>query len=148
MTTDFRHPPLSRSFTSPEEAESAFYQAFEHLDSALMAEVWSGTSNSLCIHPGGELLRGRAEILRSWAAIFSNARPPSIVVRLLQRFERPGIAVHLVEELIRPKRNSSTEGTRVFATNIYLEQNAGWNMIEHHASIPIVSHKESRSSLH
>jgi ketosteroid isomerase-like protein len=136
---------MPRGFASADAAQAAFYQAFQDLDVDLMGEVWSDVDGVLCLHPGGDLLQGREAVLQSWLEIFGNAEPPSIDFRPLQQLERSGIAIHLVEESIKARRGSPGEGTRVIATNVFVERDGGWYMIEHHASVPLIRPKPRRS---
>lgn len=139
---------MPRGFTSPEAAQAAFYQAFQDLDADLMGEVWSDDEGVLCLHPGGDLLQGRDAVLQSWMEIFGNAKPPSVGFRLLHQLERSGLAIHLVEESIKPRRDTQGPATRVIATNVFAEWNGRWRMIEHHASIPLIRPGQRRTRLH
>jgi ketosteroid isomerase-like protein len=125
-------------FKTTDEAEAAFYAAFEATDVALMGAVWSDAPSVVCVHPGGDLLRGRTEVLRSWTDILTGAERPEILYRVIQRTGSDGLAVHLVEELIRPSR-SREEPNRILATNVYLNTAEGWRMTAHHASLPLMA---------
>jgi hypothetical protein len=126
-----------QELTTPDEAEAAFYTAFETTDLALMGTVWSDEPSVVCVHPGSDLLRGRTEVLRSWADILNGAERPEIRYRLIQRTVSHELAVHLVEELIRPG-GSREEPNRILATNVYLNTSKGWRMTAHHASLPMM----------
>jgi hypothetical protein len=125
-------------YADPTAAETAFYAAFAAIDFELMDQVWASGLEPLCVHPGGGLLQGRQAIMQSWMEIFSGAEPPRIEHRLIGRFESGDIAVHLVEELIQPKRRANRPPNRVLATNIYVREAGSWRMVEHHASLPLV----------
>ena len=123
-------------FPDPTSAEQAFYAAFRELDEQSMQSVWVDSGDASCIHPGGALLRGTDEILRSWREIFDEASPPRIEHRLIQASSDARLAVHTVEEKVR-----SGEGGRravILATNIYIFIEGGWRMLAHHASLPLV----------
>jgi hypothetical protein len=124
-------------FQTPDEVEAAFYAAFETLDIALMGAVWSEQPSPVCVHPGGDLLQGRSEVLRSWREVLTGAECPELHYRVIQRTTTEGLAVHLVEELIRPSR-SREEPNRILATNLYRQSAEGWRMTAHHASLPLV----------
>jgi hypothetical protein len=124
-------------FQTPEEVEAAFYAAFETLDIALMGAVWAEEPSPVCVHPGGDLLQGRSKVLRSWREVLTGAEPPDLHYRVIQRTATEGLAVHLVEELIRPSR-SREEPNRILATNVYRQTAAGWRMTAHHASLPLM----------
>jgi ketosteroid isomerase-like protein len=133
---------VSDEFDTPTAAETAFYKAFAGTDIDRMAMVWADGMRVLCVHPGGDLLRGKAAVMRSWIEIFSNADPPTIEYRQVGNFEANNLAVHLIEELIRPKGARSERATRVLATNVFVREGKGWKMAEHHASLPLAPPRE------
>jgi ketosteroid isomerase-like protein len=132
-------------FVTPEEVEAAFYEAFENLDIDLMDQVWGEEPETACVHPGGDLLRGKPAVLQSWSEIFSSASRPSLVYRTLQVLGEGPLAVHLVEEMIRPG-SEEPKASRVLATNVYRRGRGGWRLISHHASLPLVSKQRRRAS--
>lgn len=103
-----------------------------------MERVWSEGPESVCVHPGGDLLRGRPAVLQSWIEIFSSAERPSLRYRTLQTTLSGDIAVHLVEETIRPGNSPDIRSARVLATNIYRRADDGWRMTAHHSSLPVM----------
>ena len=80
---------------------------------------------------------GPEAIIQSWAQIFASAAPPEIAFRILERVLTSDLAVHVVEERIRPSRGEGAE-TKVLATNVYRRADDRWRMIVHHASLPLV----------
>ena len=58
-------------FTSPEEAETAFYAALSRADLDGMMAVWSEDEEVVCIHPGSIRLVGLAAIRESWRQLFA-----------------------------------------------------------------------------
>lgn len=118
-------------YSSATDCERAFYQAFSDCDLAAMEAVWADEDPS-CIHPGGALLRGRDEVLDSWAAIFADAVAPRIRVHVISRVSEGGLAVHLVREQISHGEHTS----HVLATNVFRRFDEGWRMIAHHGSVP------------
>ncbi len=139
---------LFARYNAPEEAEEAFYRAFQDLDLPLMNQVWSESDESVCLHPGGDLLRGKPSVIQSWSDIFDNTHRPSMVHRRLQTIQREDLSIHLVEELIRPGKDPKAKATRIVATNIYRREKGGWRMLSHHASLPIIKPQSSRGRLH
>ena len=67
--------PRSRSklFPTPEDAEAAFYDAFERADLAAMMAVWAEADDVVCVHPSGPRLVGFEAVREGWAQIFSGA---------------------------------------------------------------------------
>ena len=131
-------------FSEPEQAQAAFYRAFLEMDVALMEQVWSESPDTVCVHPGGDLLQGRHAVVQSWAEIFASADPPSLSYRNLQTTRSGDIAVLLVEELIRPGNKPDSESSRVLSTNIYRLSGDGWKMTAHHASLPVMRPRSKR----
>jgi ketosteroid isomerase-like protein len=129
---------MSLRFATPDETEAAFYRAFEELDLDLMGQVWLDDPEAFCIHPGGDLLEGRQAVQQGWAEIFSGAHRPTLVHRTLRREAAGDLAVHLVEELIRPAGGSDAP-SRIIASNLYRRGRDGWRMLAHHASLPLIA---------
>ena len=129
---------MSTGFASPEAAEQAFYQAFARLDAAAMADVWAADQPVCCIHPGGPLLQGRAAVLQSWAEIFAGAQPPRLRWERLSAVGGADLAVHVTAEHIETGAHAAVRSARVVATNVFRRGPAGWVLIEHHASLPMV----------
>lgn len=130
---------MSPIFSDSTETEEAFYEAFARLDLGRMNAVWADLTETLCIHPGGPLVRGKAAVIESWREILSGSEPPSVSYRALQRFGSGTLAVHLVEELIAPSARTQAEPTRVLATNVYRHIEGSWRLVGHHASLPLVT---------
>jgi len=125
-------------FETPAAAETAFYRAFSSIDFDLMRAVWAEGDKALCIHPGSGLLRGKADIIQSWAEIFSGNEPPLIECIYVDGFATDDLVVRLVEERIRPRDKPSQSANRILATNVYVREGASWRLSEHHASLPLV----------
>jgi ketosteroid isomerase-like protein len=137
-----------KSHPDPDHAEAAFYRAFAHCDLHGMTQVWEATPEASCIHPGGPLLQGSEAVLHSWEEIFSQARPPAIDYRVLQRLQDQRLVIHTVEESIRPSDGDDAP-TRLVATNIYLRGSDGWRMLAHHASLPMLGqHRAAAGPVH
>jgi hypothetical protein len=127
-----------KKFDTPEAAEAAFYQAFAAIDLDLMAAVWNDDDKILCIHPGSGLLQGRSSVMRSWMEIFAGSEPPLIEYRFINGFGTEDLAVHLVEERIRPRGKPPEAANRVLATNVYLSEGGIWRLAQHHSSLPMM----------
>ncbi len=123
---------------SPAALETAFYDAFARLDLRLMATIWLPGHRAVCIHPGGQMLRGADAVLESWRHIFDGAEPPIVEHRLIDAFAAADLAVHLVEEAIRPRTTSTERANRLIATNVYVLEHGLWYLAEHHGSLPLV----------
>ena len=135
---------------SAQQAEAAFYAAFEHADVDAMMAVWVEDEAVFCVHPGGGRLCGVAAVRGAWRSIFSEGPTLRFELVDLQTFTLPTVAVHTLYERIAV-RGEGGPSHLVMATNIYLLTAAGWRMLGHHASplprSPIAAQTRS-SNLH
>lgn len=122
-------------FATPEEAEDAFYRAFEKIDLEAMMATWADQDDIVCVHPGGDRLVGRIEVRESWRSIFGGGvkltfrRAENIVL------ERPEIRIHSVMEEITVA-GAGRMTARVLVTNVLVRTPSGWRMWMHHGSNP------------
>lgn len=123
-------------FTTPEEAEDAFYRAFEATDLDAMMAVWADDPTIVCIHPGGGRLRGRDEIRQAWKQIFDGGMPLRFQVTDLVTAERDDMCIRNVREQIHARGRERIAAV-VLATNVYVETPAGWRLWLHHGSNPV-----------
>lgn len=128
--------PRSRKlFPTPEDAESAFYDAFERGDLAAMMVVWAEGDEVVCVHPAGPRLAGFDAVRDSWMQIFSSGMKLSVRVSASSRLDGPSVAVRsVVESITSPGAESAPQ--LVNATNVYVLTDAGWRIAMHHASPP------------
>lgn len=127
--------PRSRTklFPTPDDAETAFYDAFERADIAAMMAVWAETDDVVCIHPQGPRLAGFEAVRESWAQIFAGGSTLRVRTTEQKTFDGQALAVHTVVELVAAPGEQSTV-TPVFATNVYVLTEGGWRMAVHHAN--------------
>ena len=118
---------------SAEDAQRAFYAAFEAGDVHAMGAVWIDSPSALCVHPGSDALRGSAEIRRSWGAILGGGGAGRIEFRTLSSSQDGSTAVFTGYELITPT-GASAPFPPVLATNVYRRIGDNWLMVLHHAS--------------
>lgn len=123
-----------RLYPTPDDAENAFYEAFERRDLATMMAVWAERDDVVCVHPRGPRLTGFDAVRDSWAQIFAGGGPTMRVrATELKRFDGNSVAVHsLVEVLGVPGQSGSPQ--TVSATNVYELTDGGWRMVVHHAT--------------
>ena len=117
---------------SADEAESAFYAAFEHLDIELMRAIWMKTDDIFCIHPGGPIQTGYETVLKQWSFILNDNQPPEINYKVISTQQSDNSSIHLVEESIGSEENQ----VKILATNTYFRTDEGWRLFSHHASLP------------
>jgi len=138
---------MSGNHASPQDAEVAFYRAFADRDLVSMQHVWADSPNTMCVHPGGPLLHGTADIIQSWNEILSNASVPEIQFEVVNSLLKGSISIHTVREAIR-LANSDNTPSIVISTNVYQKTTAGWVIITHHASLPLVDQRKPARNLH
>ena len=125
MTTQIWH--------SPDQAEAAFYAAFERGDVEAMMAVWSDENDVVCIHPHGPRLTGQREIRDSWLQIMTNSPPMRFRIHELNIIRNDDLSIHFVNENIHVGDADEPNFT-ILATNIYRRTADGWRIILHHAS--------------
>lgn len=118
------------------EANEAFYRAFEALDAAAMARVWTGREDDVCIHPGRSAIVGGAAVHESWRTIFEHSRPVRIRPVAVQVLVVGDMArVSCVERIEAPLRSGAhAVVARVACTNVFVRTGDGWRMTLHHGS--------------
>ncbi|MCG6887155.1 MAG: nuclear transport factor 2 family protein [Proteobacteria bacterium] len=120
-------------FETPQQAEEAFYRAFELRDLDAMMQVWSDADYIECIHPMQDRLQGHSAIRASWAEILKRA--PEVTFRNSD----PNItcqgklSIHVIYEILQ-LGDKGLEESRMITTNIYEKTSRGWKIIMHHAS--------------
>ncbi len=120
-------------YTSPQEAEAAFYEALERGDLDAMMSVWAEDEEVVCVHPGGPRLNGYALVREGWRHIFAGGTRLKVQLLALSTVHAPFTAVHSVIEQIAVVGQKHLAAP-VVATNVYIRGALGWRMIVHHAS--------------
>jgi len=131
-------------FATPQDAESAFYEAFMKHDLEAMMAVWADDDEVYCVHPTGPRITGVAQVRESWRAIFASAQNVRFQVREQHLLQAMMVSIHSVYEHISVSGGTRARGS-VLATNIYMRTERGWRMMVHHASpAPAVEEVEPR----
>ncbi len=120
-------------FPTPQDAETAFYEAFTKSDLDGMMAVWADDDEIFCIHPHGARISGVEQIRESWREIFAGGQTLSFHLREQQFLNGMMLSVHSVYEQITVSGEARPHNPMV-ATNIYLRTERGWRMVAHHAS--------------
>jgi ketosteroid isomerase-like protein len=123
----------TRLFPTADEAQIAFYDAFERGDIAAMMAVWAESDDIVCVHPGGARLVGFEAVRESWARIFLAATQLRVRTLDEQRFAGQSVAVLSVIEEVLP-RGQQGPANQVYATNVFELTEGGWRMVVHHAT--------------
>ena len=118
---------------TPDQAEAAFYLAFERADFDSMMSVWSTTDDIVCVHPSGPYLTGLDEVRSSWRQLLSGDPHLRFQINSVSAIQSDNLAIHLVQENIHIGQGKEPDFI-VVATNIYRRDQGGWRMIVHHAS--------------
>lgn len=107
-------------------ANDAFYRAFAAMDYAAMDGLWARTVAVACVHPLGELLRGRDEVMEAWRAILGNPDQPRVVSGGAEATVLGDLAFVVCREYVA--------GTPINATNIFAREDGLWRIAHHHSS--------------
>jgi uncharacterized protein (TIGR02246 family) len=123
-----------------EAVNTEFYEAFEATDYDRMAALWvdGDEMDASCVHPGWPTVRGRAQVLRSWAVIFANTPYIQFVLTDVTTEVTGDLAVVTCTENILTSVPGAEEGEigggRVVATNVFRRTDDGWRVWVHHGS--------------
>ena len=138
-------------FTTPQEAEAAFYEAFEKSDLEAMMSVWADEEDIVCVHPGGARLAGVEQVREAWRQIFAGGQTLRFRLRQQQALNGMTLVVHSVYEEITVASEARARPA-VIATNVYMRTESGWRMVVHHASpapaAPETEGKRAPKTLH
>ncbi len=136
-------------FSTPQEAETAFYEALQHADLEALMAVWAEDEEIICILPGGPRLAGYASIREAWRSIFESGRRFSITLSQAVVIQGMLVSVHSLHEQITLKGGELGQTAPVLTTNVYIRSALGWRMLVHHASLtPPESGSETSKTLH
>lgn len=120
-------------FSSSDEAEEAFYFAFEERDLIIMKALLA-EKNVTCIHPDSFPLVGRDKVLECWQQIFNDGFDNVFKIKVLSKSVLNDIAVHVVSEEVFERHNLKNRVNHVIATNVYIHEKNGWRQMTHHGS--------------
>lgn len=128
----------SERWDSPQDAERAFYEAFEAADLKAMMRVWDATADVCCIHPMGKALCGVDAVRDGWREIFASGQRLRFNAESAVRHIGADLAVSVVHEQIRVVGQDKTSPP-MLATNVYRRTETGWRMTLHHVSPAVVA---------
>ena len=124
-----------------DEVHAEFYAAFEAGDFDRMSAVWADGPHAAgvsCVHPGWTMLRGRDEVLRSWALIMANTTYIQFVLTDVETDVYGDHAVVTCKENVLTA-DEDTEagflaGGSIVATNVFVRTDGEWRLLLHHGS--------------
>ena len=124
---------MSRPRSNQEEEEvratnEAFYRAFRERDVTAMESIWAHTVPVACMHPGMDVVQGRAEVLKSWKGILSHEDAP--------RLQCARVEVHILGRTAYVTCLEGVAGDRpaLIATNVFHREDDVWRMVHHQAA--------------
>jgi ketosteroid isomerase-like protein len=127
-------PPVSKAaFPTPQDCETAFYEALERADLEAMMDVWCEDEEIVCVHPGGQRLTGYDQVRESWAQIFAGKHRLSVHLSNQVHMHGMMLAIHSLHENILVQGEPQPR-TPVVCTNVYMRTASGWRLLMHHAS--------------
>jgi hypothetical protein len=136
------------------DAHRALYDAVESGDADLMTALWADDPQTSCVHPGAPILRGSAEIVRSWVVLMSQIGYIQFfltdvqVTTLPLGSAEPDTAVVSCTESILSGDPDDPDGTAdgtsfgaatAQSTSILVRDGSGWKFWLRHASPVAVS---------
>lgn len=122
----------AQHFASPEDAESAFYDAFSHGDTDALMAVWAEEEETVCIHPTGVQLLGLQLIRESWQSIFKNSRLHVQRTRIAH-WHGLLLAIHHGVETLFVGDDPTPQGP-LHVTHVFSRGPRGWRLVSRHAS--------------
>lgn len=124
------HKPL---YTSPQDAEAAFYDALERADLEAMMGVWAEDEEIVCVLPGGPRLAGYSAVREGWRRVFSSGRRISVALTQQIYLQSMLLSVHSLQEHLSLVSGEG-DSAPVVVTNVYVRGALGWRLLAHHAS--------------
>ena len=119
---------------SPDEVEAVFYEALRAGSVDRLMSVWADEDEIVCIHPGGQRLRGVGAIRSAFEAMFADGGHLDVKIASIHRVDALASAVHHVLETIDVVTPQGVVQAYVLATNVYHKTAQGWRLVVHHAS--------------
>ena len=118
---------------------AALYEAFENADVDQMAAVWDelDPDGVVCVHPGWSMLRGRAQVLRSWSAVMAGTDSVQFFLTDVRvSVEGDTAVVTCTENILTSveEMGLSRGNAAVAATNVFRRRADGWRLQVHHGS--------------
>jgi ketosteroid isomerase-like protein len=125
------------------DANAELYAAVETGDLDRMNRLWVEApyaASVTCVHPGWPSLRGREEVLRSWAVIMANTSYIQFFLTDVEVELSGDVAVVTCAENILTAVGDDAEdetalaGGKVMATNVFRRVDEHWRLWLHHGS--------------
>lgn len=127
---------MTTMYATPQDAEDAFYDAFEDADLERMRSVWADDDSVTCIHPMSPAIMGQKAVMESWQYILGSDAKMGVTIRHGQWIEHGDLAIHILEQQVTQGAAGQPPMPPMVATNIYRRTDQGWRLLVHHASPP------------
>jgi len=119
-------------FSTPQDAEDAYYDAIDDKNLEAMMGVWADSDDILCLLPMMPAQRGTASIRKLWEPLMGGEVVLDMEIKHLAWLETGEVAIHLVEEHVQAPGMESFQ--IVYATNVYQRGPDGWQLLMHQNS--------------
>lgn len=123
---------MSVNFSTPQDAEDAYYDAIDENDLDTMMSVWEDSDEILCLLPMMPVQRGTASIRKAWEPLLGGAMQLDMEIKHLAWIETGDLAIHLVEEQVQVAGQPGKQS--VYAANTYRKGANGWHILMHQNS--------------
>ncbi|QKV94146.1 nuclear transport factor 2 family protein [Streptomyces sp. NA02950] len=132
------------------QANTALYEAMEQGDHEALERLWLDAPDTevSCVHPGWPVLRGRGEVLRSYALIMANTDYIQFFLTDVEVSVVADTALVTCTENILSGAPAEQEGELgplvgqlVVATNVFRRTDDGWKVWSHHGS-PVLAESD------
>ncbi|WP_354641841.1 nuclear transport factor 2 family protein [Kitasatospora camelliae] len=133
-------------------ANRALYEALENGDLEAVEAIWLGAADAddkhgvVCVHPGWPVLRGRAQVTRSYMLIMANTEYIQFFLTDVEVEVQGDVALVTCTENILSGGEPETEGElgplvggKVVSTNVFRRTEDGWHLWSHHGSPVLTS---------
>ncbi len=125
----------------------AFYQAFLDRDISAMNSVWAKNATLLCIHPGGQALSGRYDVITSWQNILSHQTCPRIIHKVDQIVAYGNMVLITCYEW-----DERQPQNLLLATNGFIKEDNQYRMVFHQAGAtdigPLEQDEDPEQAMH
>ncbi|MFE9424439.1 nuclear transport factor 2 family protein [Kitasatospora sp. NPDC006697] len=133
-------------------ANLRLYESLENGDLEALEEVWLSAADAddktgvTCVHPGWPVLRGRAQVTRSYLLIMMNTEYIQFFLTDVEVEVQGDVALVTCTENILSGGEAEEEGElgplvggKVVASNLFRRTAAGWRLWSHHGSPVLTS---------
>jgi ketosteroid isomerase-like protein len=134
---------------------TALYEALEQGDIDALTDVWLSGADAddvggvVCVHPGWPVLRGRADVLRSYLLIMANTDYIQYFLTDVEVEMVGDVALVTCTENILSGGEAEEEGElgplvggKVVTSNLFRRTADGWRLWSHHGSPVLTSGEE------